>query len=294
MKLRYETAEEDIGKTVEELLKKKLLLSKNEISRAKFLPQGILLDDVRVRVTQKITRRGVLEVKMENGEHLESRVVPCEGTLEILYEDSDVLAVHKPSGMACHPSHGHYKDTLANLVAAHCAGAGGNSVIRPVGRLDRDTSGIVVFAKNRAAAARLATQRAAGEFRKIYLAAAEGIFEEKQGTLRTPIGKCPDSLMKMQPDPNGKEACTKYRVLREEGTVSWIACELETGRTHQIRVHMAGIGHPLLGDCLYGQPDSAKRLALHAWKAEFKQPFTGETIVITAENEETLKNFTIQ
>lgn len=285
MRLWCETEEEDIGKTVEELLKKKLLLSKNEISRAKFLPQGILLDNVRVRTTQKITRRGILEVRTENGEQLESKVLPCEGSLEILYEDSDVLAVNKPSGMVCHPSHGHYKDTLANLAAAHCGGAGKTPVIRPVGRLDRDTSGIVVFAKNRVAAARLAAQRAEGKFQKIYLAVAEGIFEEKQGTVRMPIGKCPDSLIKMRLDSNGKEACTKYRVLREEGNISWLACELETGRTHQIRIHMAGMGHPLLGDCLYGQTDPTGRLALHAWKAEFRQPFTGEKIVITAETD---------
>lgn len=283
--MQYPVTEEVFGKTVGEVLRKSLFLTKKQVSRAKFLPGGITLNGIQVRVSHKFTQPGMLEVLLEPDSYCFAQLLPSEGNLEILYEDEDVMVVNKPSGMVCHPSHGHYADTLANFAAGYCQSHGEGSVIRIVGRLDKDTSGAVVFAKNRVAAQRLAIQRTGGIFQKTYLAFAEGILEEKQGEITLPIRKCPGSLMKMQTHPEGAKACTGYRVIEEGGNMSVILCKLKTGRTHQIRVHMAGIGHPILGDSLYGNPESAPRLGLHAWKVEFMQPFTGVQVAVIADTD---------
>lgn len=264
------------GWQIKEILKKEFGLTKKQISHIKFIENGILVNGERKRVTDLVRCGDCLSIAV--GQTESGKV--CEGEADkicVLYEDEDVLLVKKQSGMVCHPGRGHYSDSLANQVAGYLLKKGDSGVIREVGRLDRDTSGIVVFAKNRITAAKLAIQREKGIFWKEYTAIIEGYLSQKKGEIKVPIGPLEGSLMKMTVREDGKKAITKYEVIEEKEGISFVKCTLLTGRTHQIRVHMASIGHPVLGDKLYGgsAEKKADRLCLHANKVCFIQPFTG-------------------
>ena len=215
--------------------------------------------------------------------------------LEILYEDQDILAVNKPAGLVTHPSGSHYSDSLSNQVAAHFRSKDEPTKVRSIGRLDKETSGILLFARNQTAAARLQKQRENGISEKTYLAAVSGsMLEDTDGTfhaITTPLTPDPDNRLKMVISPGSslpgsKPAVTLYSVLKSTApgsriSASLVMLRLKTGRTHQIRVHMASLGHPLLGDSLYHLSDTTNlfsRAALHAWKLKFHPPFpAGET-----------------
>lgn len=215
--------------------------------------------------------------------------------LEILYEDQDILAVNKPAGLVTHPSGSHYSDSLSNQVAAYFRSKDEPTKVRSIGRLDKETSGILLFARNQTAAARLQKQRENGISEKTYLAAVSGsMLEDTDGTfhaITTPLAPDPDNRLKMVISPGsslprGKPAVTLYSVLKSTApgsriSASLVMLRLKTGRTHQIRVHMASLGHPLLGDSLYHLSDTTNlfsRAALHAWKLKFHPPFpAGET-----------------
>ena len=191
-----------------------------------------------------------------------------------------------------HPSHGHHRDSLANHLAGYYKQSGKSGRFRVVGRLDKDTSGAILFAKNAPAASRLFRQKEEGLFRKTYLAVCENLPKgdetEIWNAIDDPIGPITGTLMKQQimSPPGGKRALTRYICRRTIGHGSVIEAEIDTGRTHQIRVHLASVGHPLIGDKLYGEDSGGKQLAdralLHAWKVTFRQPFGVETISITA------------
>lgn len=215
--------------------------------------------------------------------------------LEILYEDQDILAVNKPAGLVTHPSGSHYSDSLSNQVAAYFRSKDEPTKVRSIGRLDKETSGILLFARNQTAAARLQKQRENGISEKTYLAAVSGsMLEDTDGTfhaITTPLAPDPDNRLKMVISPGSslpgsKPAVTLYSVLKSTApgsriSASLVMLRLKTGRTHQIRVHMASLGHPLLGDSLYHLSDATNlfsRAALHAWKLKFHPPFpAGET-----------------
>ena len=215
--------------------------------------------------------------------------------LEILYEDQDILAVNKPAGLVTHPSGSHYSDSLSNQVAAYFRSKDEPTKVRSIGRLDKETSGILLFARNQTAAARLQNQREEGISEKTYLAAVSGsMLEDTNGTfhaITTPLAPDPDNRLKMVISPGSslpgsKPAVTLYSVLKSTApgsriSASLVMLRLKTGRTHQIRVHMASLGHPLLGDSLYHLSDTTNlfsRAALHAWKLKFHPPFpAGET-----------------
>ena len=215
--------------------------------------------------------------------------------LEILYEDQDILAVNKPAGLVTHPSGSHYSDSLSNQVAAYFRSKDEPTKVRSIGRLDKETSGILLFARNQTAAARLQNQREEGISEKTYLAAVSGsMLEDTDGTfhaITTPLAPDPDNRLKMVISPGSslpgsKPAVTLYSVLKSTApgsriSASLVMLRLKTGRTHQIRVHMASLGHPLLGDSLYHLSDTTNlfsRAALHAWKLKFHPPFpAGET-----------------
>ena len=215
--------------------------------------------------------------------------------LEILYEDQDILAVNKPAGLVTHPSVSHYSDSLSNQVAAYFRSKDEPTKVRSIGRLDKETSGILLFARNQTAAARLQKQRENGISEKTYLAAVSGsMLEDTDGTfhaITTPLAPDPDNRLKMVISPGSslpgsKPAVTLYSVLKSTApgsriSASLVMLRLKTGRTHQIRVHMASLGHPLLGDSLYHLSDTTNlfsRAALHAWKLKFHPPFpAGET-----------------
>ena len=215
--------------------------------------------------------------------------------LEILYEDQDILAVNKPAGLVTHPSGSHSSDSLSNQVAAYFRSKDEPTKVRSIGRLDKETSGILLFARNQTAAARLQKQRENGISEKTYLAAVSGsMLEDTDGTfhaITTPLAPDPDNRLKMVISPGSslpgsKPAVTLYSVLKSTApgsriSASLVMLRLKTGRTHQIRVHMASLGHPLLGDSLYHLSDTTNlfsRAALHAWKLKFHPPFpAGET-----------------
>lgn len=210
--------------------------------------------------------------------------------LDILYEDEDLLVVNKPKGMVVHPAAGHYSGTLVNGVMYHCAGnlSGINGVMRPgiVHRIDKDTTGSLIICKSNRAHKHIAAQLKEHSITRRYRAICYGVLKEEEGTVDKPIGRNPVDRKKMTVRDDGKRAVTHYRVLQHFREYTYIECELETGRTHQIRVHMASIGHPLLGDVIYAPgrkcPFSLRGQTLHAMTIGFIHPSTGAYLEVEA------------
>lgn len=219
--------------------------------------------------------------------------------LDILYEDDDVLVVNKPKGMVVHPAPGHYEHTLVNAVMYHCGNSlsGINGVMRPgiVHRIDKDTSGSLIICKNDMAHESIAAQLEKHSIKREYLAIVTGVIENDKGTIDKPIKRSSSDRKKMAVMPDGKRAVTNYEVLERFDRFTLIKCELETGRTHQIRVHMASIGHPVAGDLIYGNgtktPVDTQGQALHAHVLGFIHPSTGEYIETVATIPEYFNNF---
>lgn len=211
-------------------------------------------------------------------------ILPEDIPLDILYEDDDILIVNKPKGMVVHPAPGHYEHTLVNAVMYHCKDrlSGINGILRPgiVHRIDMDTTGSLLVCKNDRAHQILAEELKAHSVTRRYHAIVHGSFKEETGTVDAPIGRHPTDRKKMSTrSANGRPAVTHYKVLERFGNYTYIECELETGRTHQIRVHMAYIGHPLLGDSVYGPakcPFKLEGQTLHAKILGIRHPSTGE------------------
>jgi len=233
----------------------------------------------------------------------EPDIEPEDIPLDILYEDSDVLVVNKPKDMVVHPAAGHYSHTLVNAVLYHCRGqlSGINGVLRPgiVHRIDMDTTGALVICKSDFAHQSLAEQLSVHSITRKYRAIVHGNLKEDEGTVRGAIGRHPTDRKKMAiNERNGKPAVTHYRVLERFGNYTYIECQLETGRTHQIRVHMASIGHPLLGDAVYGPKKCpVKNLqgqTLHAMVLGFIHPRTGAYMEFEAPLPEYFSNLLLQ
>lgn len=202
-----------------------------------------------------------------------SNIVPTKMDLTIIFEDDWLLVVNKPAGIAIHPSVLHYSDSLCNGIRFYFDKIGLKKKIRPVNRLDLNTSGLVVFAKCEYIQECLINQMKNNQFKKEYLAVCDGIFNEKSGTINLPIARKENSIIERCISENGQTAITHYEVLKEFDNYSLVKCSLETGRTHQIRVHMSAIGHPLLGDSLYGSiSDLINRQALHCYNLQFIHP----------------------
>ncbi len=199
-----------------------------------------------------------------------------EMPLEILFEDDDLLVLNKPPGLVVHPGAGNQTHTLVNALLHHCtslSGIGGKQRPGIIHRLDKDTSGCLVVAKNDAAHQELARQFAEREVKKIYLALVSGTLKRPRGMIDAAIGRHPVQRKKIAIDPRrGRTAKTDYRVLQSGSGVSLVECALHSGRTHQIRVHLHHLGHPILGDSLYGRKGMAPRQMLHAWKLGFTHP----------------------
>ena len=222
-------------------------------------------------------------VKVTVPEPVHLNVTPEDIPLDVVYEDSDVLVVNKPKGMVVHPAAGNYTGTLVNAILYHCKTLSSiNGVIRPgiVHRIDKDTSGLLMVAKNDTAHRSLAEQLSNHSITRAYRAVVYHNFQEDTGTVNAPIGRDPKNRLKMAVTQlNSKEAVTHYKVLKRYGSFTYIECRLETGRTHQIRVHMAHINHPLLGDAVYGPKKKVMGVEtqmLHAKMLGFHHPRTGE------------------
>ena len=230
------------------------------------------------------------EICFELPEAVEPDIEPENIPLDILYEDADVLVVNKPKGMVVHPAAGHYSGTLVNVLMYHCKGSlsGINGCLRPgiVHRIDMDTTGSLIVCKNDIAHASIAEQLKEHSIVRRYRAIVWGVIKEEEGCVDVPIGRHPSDRKKMAAGVrNGKEAVTHYRVLKRFRSYTYIECRLETGRTHQIRVHMDSIGHPILGDPVYGNrkcPFQLQGQTLHAMTLGFIHPVTGEYVETTA------------
>ena len=242
---------------------------------------GVTVNNKTVKANYKL-RTGDI-VTMNRPESVPLEIIPQNIPLDILYEDDDVIVINKPQGMVVHPAPGHYTDTLVNALLYHCGDSlsGINGIMRPgiVHRIDMDTSGVIMAAKNNNAHRSLALQLAEHSITRKYNAIVYNNIKEDEGTIDKPLGRNPSDRKKMAVVPGGRRAVTHYRVLDRLGKFTYIEAQLETGRTHQIRVHMTYAGHPLLGDSVYGpkkQPFNLKGQVLHARVLGFVHPVTGE------------------
>ena len=267
------------GVKVDTLLRRHLQLSGTVVRRIKWLPDGILADGVRVHTDFRPEAGQVLSVRLDDPQR-NSGIVPAPGPLDVVYEDADLVVLNKAAGVSVHPGPGHFDDTLGNFLLYHYDSEGETADFHPVHRLDRGTSGLLAVAKHPHAQEVLKNQLHTPDFRRVYLAVCEGVLEPPAGIVDAPLGPRPGSLMEQMVRADGKPARTRYGVLRRWGSRSLIALELETGRTHQIRVHMAHICHPLTGDFLYGREDRTLigRPALHSGYLSFLHPLTGERL----------------
>lgn len=271
------------GVKVDTLLKRHLGLSGTVVRRIKWLEDGILVDGVRVN-TRFVPQPGqVLSVRLSDPER-QSGVVPAPGELDIVYEDEDLIVLNKAPGVSVHPGPGHYSDTLGNFLVDYYEKSGQEADFHPVHRLDRGTSGLLVVAKHPHAQERLKGQLHTPAFRRIYLAVCEGVPAPPSGVIDAPLGPVEGSLMAQQVRLDGKNARTHYEVIEAVQGRSLVRLELETGRTHQIRVHLAHLGYPLTGDFLYGTETAELpgRFALHSASIRLLQPVTGEEIALEA------------
>ena len=245
---------------------------------------AVTLDGRPVRKNDRPAPGQVLEVLLPDPQPI--AVLPQNIPLDVIYEDGDVIVVNKPVGLVVHPAPGHPDGTLVNALLYHCKNSlsGINGELRPgiVHRIDRDTSGLIIAAKNDRAHLALAAQLQDHSLARTYEAVALGGLPEESGTVNAPIGRHPVDRKKMAVDRrNGREAVTHWSVLARYPGYTHVECRLETGRTHQIRVHLASIGHPLLGDTVYGAKKPVPGLAgqcLHARRLRFVHPASGETV----------------
>ena len=268
-RLQYTIPHEYSSRRVLDFLKH-LGFSHRLITKLKQTPDGILLNGEHIRTIDPMSEGDVLEINLPTDKK-ESISIPVEMPLDIIYEDDDILVLNKPAMLAVHESHNHLGDTLSNAVAFHLKKEGKPSVFRAVGRLDKGTSGLMVCALNRYAASRLS-----GKIKKQYLAIATGVYEG-EGTIDAPIYR-PDPILTVRTvNERGERAVTHWKALKNDGENTLLRVRLETGRTHQIRVHFASLGTPLVGDTMYGTPDERIcHQALHCCECRFIHPVKNE------------------
>lgn len=255
---------------------------------------NVTINNKNIKSNYKLRKNDIIEVSLPKPAMLD--VIPEDIKLDILYEDSDVVVVNKAKGMVVHPAVGNYTGTLVNALLYHCNDLSSiNGVVRPgiVHRIDKDTSGVLVVAKNDNSHNFLAMQLKEHSMKREYIALVEGHLKEKEGTIDKPLGRNKKDRLKMGIVPNGKMAVTHYSVIKEFKDTTLIKCVLETGRTHQIRVHLASIGHPLVGDLVYGykkQKYKAQGQMLHAKVLGFIHPVTKKYMEFEAPLPEEFEN----
>ena len=295
----YNVQDEDEGLRIDKYIaEQEKVFSRNYVQ--KLISEDLItVNDKNIKPSYQL--RTDDQIVIDVPEMQEPEILPENIELDILYEDTDLIVVNKPEGMVVHPAAGHYSGTLVNALMYHCTDLSGiNGIMRPgiVHRIDKDTSGVLVCAKNDAAHRSLAQQLKDHSITRKYEAICCGKLKDLQGTVEGPIGRNPNNrkLMAIN-EKNGKDAVTHYSVKQEFNKYTYIECELETGRTHQIRVHMSSIGHPLLGDTAYGGKLSEFKLngsplngqTLHAKVLGFIHPSTGKYMEFQSELPEYFK-----
>lgn len=289
MTLKYTISNNDTYVNLNELLKSHFQISDRLLIRLKH-EQKLFINGEKVTVRAPLRKGDYVEVNLDFLEDI-SNIVPTKMNLHILHEDDSMIIINKPAKVPVHPSMDHFEDSLSNGVKFYFDEIGLKRKIRPVNRLDKDTSGIVIFAKNEYVQECLIRQMKTNTFVKEYIAVCSGCFDCKVGTIDAPIARKENSIIERCVAEAGDRAITHYEVLKDTNNYSVVKCVLETGRTHQIRVHLAHIGHPLLGDTLYGTSSPLiSRQALHAYKVKFTHPISQKTIELTAKIPEDIKN----
>ncbi len=285
----YEVTNEYEGFRIDKLISELLPDMSRSYVKKLIDDDKVIMNGKKVKASTNVSENDLIEMDIPDA--IVPEIVAEDIPLDIVYEDKDVLVVNKPKDMVVHPAAGHYSGTLVNAVMYHCGSdlSGINGVMRPgiVHRIDKDTTGSVIICKNDAAHQSIAAQLKEHSINRVYHAIVHGILKEDEGIIDKYIGRSTNDRKKMaivKDERTGKRAVTHYRVLKrfEEDKMTYIECKLETGRTHQIRVHMSSIGHPLLGDETYGSGRKSKfklqGQCLHAKTLGFIHPTTGEYI----------------
>ena len=283
--MNYIITPNDNGKTVKDVLRNSIGLSVAFIKHLKFIENGILLNGEHATVRRTDAVGDVLTLSTEDNEYGE-HLTPTDIPLDIVYEDSDVIIPNKPPFMPTHPSHLHHGDTVADALAFRYSQKGLPFVFRPVNRLDKNTSGLTIIAKSRISAARMADSMREGKIKKQYLAVLHGSPADDVGKIETYMRRTAQSVIVREncsADEGGDYALTEYRVLKRTEEYSLVLASPVTGRTHQLRVHFAGLGCPIVGDDLYGTPHPLiPRHALHAVSLIFPHPGSENEISVSA------------
>ncbi|MBR2721717.1 MAG: RluA family pseudouridine synthase [Clostridia bacterium] len=283
--MEFRITRKDAGKTVREFITAYLPISSKMLKYLKYRENGICVDGVRRTVRYRLSEGELLFLATEDTES--APILPVDLPLEILYEDEDLVVPAKGAQMPTHPSHDHYGDTVANALAFRYANMGVPFVFRPINRLDRNTSGLLLIARNKMAAGRLSRAMQEGVIRKSYLAVLEGELSPDHGVIDAPLHRTEQSIIVREvcsiDTPDAEIAKTEYRVLARGGGFTLVQAFPITGRTHQLRVHFAHLGHPIVGDDLYGSPSPyIARHALHAHTLTFPHPVTQERMEVCA------------
>lgn len=278
----YIIDEDSAGLRVEQFLRRKRYSGQN-LSEIKRMPKSILVNGVHYYMRQELSKGDHLQVQICETQNSE-KIPPTKLPLDIIYEDEDLLVLNKPAGMPIHPSLNNYTNSIANALAYYFQSQGKPFIFRCCNRLDRDTSGLTIVSKHLVNGSILSDMTKYREVHREYLAIARGSVTPSEGTIQAPLGRKEGTIIERTVDwEHGEDAVTHYKVVKEANGHSLVSLRLETGRTHQIRIHMKYLGYPLIGDYLYN-PDMEymTRQALHSHHMEFTHPITGEHMSFTA------------
>ena len=278
----YIIDEDSAGLRVEQFLRRRRYSGQN-LSEIKRMPKSILVNGVHYYMRQELSKGDHLQVRICETKNSE-KIPPTNLPLNIIYEDEDLLVLNKPAGMPIHPSLNNYTNSMANALAYYFQSQGKPFIFRCCNRLDRDTSGLTIVSKHLVSGSILSDMTKYREVHREYLAIARGSVTPSEGTIQAPLGRKEGTIIERTVDwEHGEDAVTHYKVVKEANGHSLVSLRLETGRTHQIRIHMKYLGYPLIGDYLYN-PDMEymTRQALHSHHMEFTHPITGEHMSFTA------------
>lgn len=278
----YIIDEDSAGLRVEQFLRRNRYSGQN-LSEIKRMPKSILVNGVHYYMRQELSKGDHLQVRICETQNSE-KIPPTKLPLDIIYEDEDLLVLNKPAGMPIHPSLNNYTNSIANALAYYFQSQGKPFIFRCCNRLDRDTSGLTIVSKHLVSGSILSDMTKYREVHREYLAIARGSVTPSEGTIQAPLGRKDGTIIERTVDwEHGEDAVTHYKVVKEANGHSLVSLRLETGRTHQIRIHMKYLGYPLIGDYLYN-PDMEymTRQALHSHHMEFTHPITGEHMSFTA------------